>query len=60
MITEAQNPSTAEVGRDLWVHQAHPLLQQGHPGPHPGSFWRSPRRPHSLWASCVRALGSAQ
>jgi len=31
------------------------------PGPHPGSFWRSPRRrSHSLWAACASALPPAQ
>lgn len=39
----AQNHSTAEVGRDLWVRPAQPSAQAGPAGagcsaPHPGGF----------------------
>ena len=27
----SQNHKVVKVGRDLWVHVAQPLLQQGHP-----------------------------
>lgn len=47
----SQNHSMAEFGRDLQIHLAQTLLQQGLPGyltPHAGGFWRTPRRrPHS-------------
>ena len=30
-------------------------------GPHPGDFWRSPRRrPHSIWAACATAPSPTQ
>jgi len=55
-----------EAGRDLWrasvPTSAHTgTLIAGCPGPHQGSFWRSPRRrSHSLWAAWASALSLAE
>lgn len=41
------------------IHLLTSLLQQGHPGPYPCDFERSPRRRiYSLWGVCANALSS--
>ena len=61
----SQSHRVAEIGRVHWVHLVHHCSSRGTQSrcsePHPGSFWRSPRRRlHSLWAACASALSPTQ
>lgn len=64
----SQNHKRIEVGRGLWrLSDPTPLAQAGPPrvgcsGPHPDSFWASPRMKTSqrAWATCASTWSSSQ
>ena len=58
----SQNHSSVGIGRELWNHPVHPLLQQfptaHYTGRHQDGTWISPEKgtPQPLWAACSWAL----